>query len=1795
MTDLNTADHAALNRKRWSDFLLIILLLLSVIAGAYLRLAGVNWDEDQHMHPDERFLSLVQVSISPVNSLSEYFNTENSSLNPANRGYTFFVYGTLPIFIVRYAGDALGQTDYHAITILGRQLSAVFDLLTILLIFAIGRRLYNRWVGLLGAVFYALAVLPIQLSHYATVDSATNTFAALTMYAAVWALTRSKTHGRDSDQPESTDTDQLEAVKNDTAKWNGARVTGLINELAPYIVFGVALGAATASKINAVVLALLLPLVEGMRYLGMNPDERRVALLKIIRNLVLAAVLSFVSFRIGQPYAFNGPGFFNFGINQTWWSGLQSLRAQASGAVDFPPALQWARRPITFSGRNLVAWGLGWPLGIFTGLAYLGMGISILRKDEWQKHLSFWVFTGLYFVWQSISWVRTMRYQVLIYPLLTLIAGWGLQRLLSACCDIRLGRYKIKSSLIRVVGIVLTVVIILGTAVWAFSFSQIYTRPHTRAEASRWIYHNLPGALTLHIDTDDGAFMQPLPYRAGDTLASNAPFSQPFISPADGLISAVQFEHILDRSAMGGMKTVLLSIVSASNPDAVLAAASVQSGFLATDNHPRGMAYKFIFDAPLQVNENELYFLRLSLPEENLNLTISGSPAVTLMTDDGMVLNSALPRIQQGVRADQPYQMSVRMVTGGSITAVSAPFIVDQAGSPGEKTLALNLALTDQGGQSQFSSIRADFSVQEDVRGGPFTFVLPEPLQVEAGQTLAVSLSTQESAAQLVLHSVAPAHESSWDDAIPYPVDGFSPYSEDGGIYTGNLNFEMYWPDDQSKLERFETILDQADYIFITSNRQWGTTTRVPERYPLTTFYYRYLLGCPAYKDVLWCYSIAEPGSFFGELGFELVAVFHSNPRLGPFEFNTQFAEEAFTVYDHPKVLIFKKTGEYDPIAVRNSLRSVDLSKVVYFTPGEAASYRGPGPGKSDKPQHNLMLPADRLARLRAGGTWSELFDRDSLVNRSQIAATAVFYAFVLVLGWISYPIVRLAFPRMSDRGYPFTKLVGLLLMAFFVWIFGSFGILVTRQMICWVLLGLVALSGSLVFFQRKTLWQAVKQEWRYYLTIEVLGLIAFMLFLWVRTGNPDLWHPYKGGEKPMDFSYLNAVIKSVTFPPFDPWFAGGYINYYYYGFVIVGMPIKLLGMIPAVAYNLVLPLWFSLTALGAFSVGWNLYQGIPRSLALRAGEKKGKCVLGTAFAAGLATVVLLVVLGNLGTVRLLLNGLQRMASGGLAIEEASILQHIGWTFQGFFQLIKGARLPFYPGDWYWHPSRVIPGEAITEFPYFTFLYADLHAHLIAFPITVLAASWGLSVVLSQARWGEEGRRLKILGTVIGFTLGGMVIGALRPTNTWDFYTYLVLACAALAYSVFRNYQPRLKLNFRGSQSLEKAAVALIAVVALATLALVFYQPFSDWFSQGYTQIGIWEGNRTPLDSYFTHWGLLLFIIVSWMTWETYHWMKTTPASALSALTPYRGWITLILVLFLILMILFLVMGVPVGLIVLPLGLWVVVLMLRPDRSDAGRFHLFMIGTALTLTLAVELVYLHGDIGRMNSVFKFYLQAWILFALSAGVCFVWLLKSLRYWRKHLGLVWKISLLVLFFSAAMFTVMGTKDKINDRIAPEAPQGLDGMAYMAYSTYYDMGSNMQLVEDDGAIRWMQDHIEGSPVILEGQAYEYRWGARYTIYTGLPGVVGWNWHQRQQRAVLRNSVVQERVNRVDTFFSTEDIQYAVDFIRAYDVTYIVVGQLEQAFYPQAGLAKFSNYDGQLWDAVYRVGSTTIYQVRK
>jgi uncharacterized membrane protein len=175
---------------------------------------------------------------------------------------------------------------------------------------------------------------------------------------------------------------------------------------------------------------------------------------------------------------------------------------------------------------------------------------------------------------------------------------------------------------------------------------------------------------------------------------------------------------------------------------------------------------------------------------------------------------------------------------------------------------------------------------------------------------------------------------------------------------------------------------------------------------------------------------------------------------------------------------------------------------------------------------------------------------------------------------------------------------------------------------------------------------------------------------------------------------------------------------------------------------------------------------------------------------------------------------------------------------------------------------------------------------------------------------------------------------------------------------------------------------------------------------------------------------------------------------------------------------------------------------------------------------------------------------------------------------------------------MFTITGVAGKVHDRWIVDAPRTLDAMTYMNYAHYDDFGQRLDLSEDYRAIRWMQDHIQGSPVIVEANCPEYRWCTRFTIYTGLPGVVGWNFHQRQQRALTSNWV-EERVAAVGAFYSTINIDSARLFLKIYGVKYIVVGQLERAEYPPEGIGKFALYDGSSWKSIYHDGSTTIYQV--
>ena len=257
----------------------------------------------------------------------------------------------------------------------------------------------------------------------------------------------------------------------------------------------------------------------------------------------------------------------------------------------------------------------------------------------------------------------------------------------------------------------------------------------------------------------------------------------------------------------------------------------------------------------------------------------------------------------------------------------------------------------------------------------------------------------------------------------------------------------MYTDDNPEKLANFLEILDDTEYFTISSSRQWGSTTRIPERYPLNVVFYRHLLGCPEDRTIEWCYNVAQPGTFSGDLGFELVQTFESDPKIFGWTINDQFAEEAFTVYDHPKVFIFQKTDVYDSEKTADILGSVDFDAVIRLTPLEASDFK------------SLMLTDEARQRQEEGGTWSELYNSEAWFNQSGLGAVVVWYLALSLLSWACFPLIRRALPGLPDNGYPLARTGALLLLAYISWLAGSIGLSYTRPVIMVIYLGLLALG----------------------------------------------------------------------------------------------------------------------------------------------------------------------------------------------------------------------------------------------------------------------------------------------------------------------------------------------------------------------------------------------------------------------------------------------------------------------------------------------------------------------------------------------------------------------------------------------------------------------------------------------------------------------------------------------------------------------------------------------------------------
>lgn len=768
-----------------------ILLAGILLVAAVPRVIGLDWDEGRYLHPDERFLAQVESAVALPSSLREYLDTANSPLNPNNRNFGFFVYGTMPVAAVRLIATWLAlpgndldraafgtdlSPEYGSVYLVGRAVSVLCDLLTTLLTFAVGAALYGRPAGLLAAVLYATAVLPIQQAHFFTVDAIATLFTA----AALWLAARAATRARWSDD----------------------------------VLFGITLGAALACKISIFPAVALLGISIVLRFSAHRNAVRGAASLaeheRLRRSIALAVraaltanivvLAAAFAFRVLQPYAFVPPYagpppavasvraaqmLFNLAAprwNPSWLEQMERARAQQTGADDSPPNHQWATRPpLLFAWLNMVRFGMGWPLGLvaWTGWAWaLAEGLRG-RRESWRHVLPVsWI--GLYFAWTAAAWVASMRYFLPIYPALAITAAWALVRLAAPDLDASNPTGHGGARRRRVLGCAAIAAVVIATAAWAWAFTRIYAQPHTRIAASRWIYRTVPSAVTLVVDGESGRFEQALNVNTGQSR-TEAGVPQPgVITVGPELTAAARFR--LDQSARA----------------------------------------------------IEVRFHRIQL-------------------------------------RDLPPAPGARVVTA---------------------------TISSDHGQALASCVVPSFAAGESTVHDASCRLEPVPFDPTREYMLRIDAHPAVEVAGATL-----ANEGSWDDALPVPLPGINPE----GRYA-EYALEMVWEDDERKRARLQLILDQSEYITISSNRFYDSLSRNPRRWPMTLEYYRAL--------------------FTGELGFALAADFTASPRLGPWRIDDQSAEEAFTVYDHPRVLIFSKTSAYDPARTAAILAQADLHQV---------------------------------------------------------------------------------------------------------------------------------------------------------------------------------------------------------------------------------------------------------------------------------------------------------------------------------------------------------------------------------------------------------------------------------------------------------------------------------------------------------------------------------------------------------------------------------------------------------------------------------------------------------------------------------------------------------------------------------------------------------------------------------------------------------------------------------------------------------------------------------------------------
>ena len=921
---------------------------------------------------------------------------------------------------------------------------------------------------------------------------------------------------------------------------------------------------------------------------------------------------------------------------------------------------------------------------------------------------------------------------------------------------------------------------------------------------------------------------------------------------------------------------------------------------------------------------------------------------------------------------------------------------------------------------------------------------------------------------------------------------------------------DMYRPDSPEKIHRLAEQLAQADAVVLTTKRMYGSILRVPERYPLTVMYYKLL--------------------FDGALGFRPVTPFTTYPTLFGLTFADDFADESFSVYDHPKTIVFKKT---------RSLSAAEITRLIVTSP----------------PLHEtealltrlIAFPAQESAVTPLLTRFVAPDERESgwlILSARDFRAMLLWFGAVELLALIALPFTMLVFQRFPDHGYACAKIIGLLAPSYVVWLLVSVGL---ARFTPATMLAVVASAAMLAALTGWT-WRAdfrlsAQRAWRIWLTYEIVFGLAFLGFALFRAYNPDIFW----SESSMDFSILNALFRTDTLPPPDPWISGHPLNYYYVGHYLVATLSKLTGLAPQYTYNFAFALFPALAFLLVFQLLHTLTQQFRWGL------------VGASFAT---------LLGNL---------------------DGWLLQRDIWRGkEGYYRFFRTAH-------------EVIP-HTVHEFPLWTFIFVDLHAHLLNMPFFLATLSVGLHLLLdaelTPARppyfvTSQAARRLA-RGLLTFFTM--LLVGTLAVISSWDYPTSVIfLLLIALANACRRRWQ------WGQTWRVALTQIAwLLGVIVPGSFLL--YAPFYAGFSRSGMGPGLVGKLTTALPNFLTMFGFFWAVIAVYLVLQA--------AKLRRGAWPWRILTGLLIAAFALYFafLQFMDLNYATFLFVVTMIAFGMAIFLAELSAAARNFRNYPVAKmyvwlcllyAGMITAGCEIIFVRdflqgGEWKRMNTIFKFYLPAWFLLAIVAAYALTVILPTLRRtiserYRaglslKFLALTGAVGLGLLFLAAAVFPVRAIYARRHQQdLYPRnylAPT-FDGLAYI----------QAERPDEYTALRWLNANVVGTPVILEAPGKDYRYEySRISSNTGLPTILGWKSHVEQREHWDRTN---QRLNDVNEMFISADLPRVLQLLRYYHTAYIYLGETEHNDFTPAQLQKFAAHP-EYFSPVFESGETVIYQVQ-